>query len=99
MADDCPCPCVPDPVPQKQNAAVSLSAMKPGQTGVIDRADLPPADRAMLRAMGMRDHAKVVLCRMGEPCIVRVMGGCGCSSRIGLSRPLADKVFVGLDGA
>jgi len=71
--------------------------MKPGQSGVIDRADLPPGERAMLRAMGMRDQAKVVLCRIGEPCIVRVMGGCGCSSRIGLSRPLADKVFVGLD--
>ncbi len=78
---------------------VSLTAMKPGQCGVVDHADLPPSERALLRAMGVRDHARVVLCRLGEPCIVRVMGGCGCSSRIGLSRPLAERVFVGVDPA
>lgn len=74
---------------------VCLTQLRPGQTGTISGCNLPDDDRDLLRAMGLRDHAKVVLCRLGEPCIVRVMGGCGCSSRIGLSRPLADRVFVG----
>lgn len=72
-----------------------LSEMKPGQGGTILRTELPEDEKALLRAMGMRDNARIVLCRLGEPCIVRVMGGCGCSFRIGLSRPLADKVMIG----
>lgn len=74
---------------------MSLSQMKPGDSGCIVGADLPEGDRAYLRAMGLRDNARITVCRLGEPCIVRVMGGCGCSFRIGLARPLADKVFVG----
>ncbi len=73
---------------------VPLTQLQPGQCGTIDSCTLPEDDRDLLRAMGLRDHAKVVLCRLGEPCIVRVMGGCGCSSRIGLSRPLAERVMV-----
>lgn len=74
---------------------VALSTMKPGDHGTIVRTELPEGERALLRAMGMRDNARIVLCRLGEPCIVRVMGGCGCSFRIGLAKPLADKVMVG----
>lgn len=74
---------------------VALTTLKPGEKGAIVRTDLPEDEKALLRAMGMRDHARIVLCRLGEPCIVRVMGGCGCSFRIGLAKPLAEKVFVG----
>lgn len=49
---------------------------------------------AELRAMGLRAQVRVVLCRAGEPCIVRVLGACGCESRIGLAKPLADQVLV-----
>lgn len=72
-----------------------LTQLKAGDQGTVRHCELPEEDRELLSAMGLRDHAKVVLCRLGEPCIVRVMGGCGCSSRIGLSRPLADRVFIG----
>ena len=78
-----------------EGRCVRLSGMKPGQGGTILRTELPDDEKALLRAMGMRDNARIVLCRLGEPCIVRVMGGCGCSFRIGLSRPLADKVMIG----
>jgi len=74
---------------------VALTTLKLGQTGAIVRTDLPEDEKALLRAMGMRNNARIVLCRLGEPCIVRVMGGCGCSFRIGLAKPLADKVIVG----
>lgn len=73
---------------------ISLSQLKPGQSGTVCGSELAPGDRRLLSAMGLRDRAKVVLCRLGEPCIVRVMGGCNCSSRIGLARPLADRVFI-----
>lgn len=77
-----------------EGAPVPLTQLRPGQCATIDSCTLPEDDRDLLRAMGLRDQAKVVLCRLGEPCIVRVMGGCGCSSRIGLSRPLAERVMV-----
>lgn len=71
-----------------------LTQLQPGECGTVEGCSLPPADRKLLSAMGLRDRATIVLCRLGEPCIVRVMGGCGCSSRIGLARPLAEQVFV-----
>ncbi|MBL8746704.1 MAG: ferrous iron transport protein A [Phycisphaerae bacterium] len=73
---------------------VSLSQLKPGESGTVCGSELNAGDRRLLSAMGLRERATVVLCRLGEPCIVRVMGGCNCSSRIGLARPLADRVFV-----
>lgn len=74
--------------------ATSLTALKPGQSGVVVDAAMDADDAAQLRAMGLRPNARVVLCRSGEPCIVRVLGACGCESRIGLARPLAERVMV-----
>jgi Fe2+ transport system protein FeoA len=71
-----------------------LTQLRPGEQGTICGSGLSDPDRRLLSAMGLRDHARVVLCRLGEPCIVRVMGGCGCASRIGLSMPLASRVLV-----
>lgn len=71
-----------------------LTQLRKGQTGTVCGSDLSPGDRRLLTAMGLRHDAEVVLCRLGEPCIVRVMGGCSCSSRIGLARPLAERVYV-----
>jgi len=75
-----------------------------GQTGVVCEHRLDPADAAWLRAMGLRPNARVRVCRRGEPCIVEVLptaGGDGdgcaladCCCRIGLARPLADRVMV-----
>lgn len=74
--------------------ATRLTALKPGQSGVVVDAAMDADDAAQLRAMGLRPNARVVLCRSGEPCIVRVLGACGCESRIGLARPLAERVMV-----
>ncbi len=73
---------------------IPLSQLRPGETARVCGSSLNAGDRRLLSAMGLRDDAAVTLCRMGEPCIVRVMGGCNCSSRIGLARPLADRLFV-----
>lgn len=83
---------------------VALTRLRRGQSGVICESKLAPDDAALLRAMGMCTSATVRLCRVGEPCIVAVGGvsaehcGCGGSCRIGLSRPLAERIFVTVVG-
>lgn len=68
---------------------VRLSALKPGRTARMHKADLAPQDCAMLRALGMTDRCVLRICKVGEPCIVQVQ-----STRIGLSRAVADGIFV-----
>jgi Fe2+ transport system protein FeoA len=43
----------------------------------------------MLRALGMTDDCTLRICKVGEPCIVQVQ-----STRIGLSRSVADGILV-----
>lgn len=76
---------------------IPLTQLRVGQRGVVSDVDLE--DRAVLSAMGLSERAQVKLCRMGEPCIVAV--GCACSPgacRIGLSRKIADRVYVTTEG-
>ena len=88
-ADGCPSP------------LVSLNQLKPGQTGVVVESRLGVQDAALLGAMGLRCSATIKVCRVGEPCIVSIIGGgSGCSHaaagscRIGLARPLAEQIMV-----
>jgi len=74
--------------------AVAIAEAKPGQTGVVCHTGLDEHDAAMLRAMGLRPRSRVRICRVGEPCIVEVLGASGCACRIGLSRPLARRVMI-----
>ena len=78
--------------------ARSLTEMSVGSEGIVCETCLDPRDAAMLRAMGLRPRSRVRVCRLGDPCIVEVMpntpGGCGC--RIGLARPLAARVMIGI---
>ncbi|MBL0869120.1 MAG: ferrous iron transport protein A [Phycisphaerales bacterium] len=89
--------------------AVALSALKTGQTGVIADSNLSEDDGKLLRAMGLAPGRRVVMCRTGEPCIVAVVSGhhhasnpgadaqgCRCAARIGLARPLAEKIMVSM---
>lgn len=80
---------------------ITLMQMRVGDIGVIQEKRLDDGDRAMLRAMGLECNATVKLCRAGEPCIVAVMSGGqaggrmgGDCCRIGLARPLAEKILV-----
>lgn len=75
-------------------AGVALASMRRGQEGVIRYADLGKGDVALLGAMGLRCDARVRLCRAGEPCIVAVCTGGRSECRIGLARPLAEKIMV-----
>ena len=82
---------------------VSLTSLQAGQMATVFQTCLDPSDAALLRAMGLRPAARIRVCRLGEPCIVEVMSGSescgrpgGCACRIGLARPLAERVMVGL---
>ena len=77
--------------------SISLSQLKPGQCGVVREAGVGEADAALLGAMGLCCNAKVRLCRAGEPCIVAITTGRGAGCRIGLARPLAEKIIVDVD--
>lgn len=76
---------------------VSLAQLPAGGSGVICESRLEAQEAALLRAMGLVPRARVTVCRLGEPCIVAVMGGCGGEGggcRIGLARSLAARIFV-----
>lgn len=81
-----PDPCSSVPVP--------LTQLDRGRVGVIRRASLSPGDAALLSAMGLCCNARVRLCRLGQPCIVAVLSGRGAECRIGLARPLAERIHV-----
>ena len=74
-------PAGPRPVP--------LSDLAAGRIVRLHNADLSPQDCALLRALGMTDHCMLRICKVGEPCIVQIQ-----STRIGLSRAVADGIMV-----
>jgi hypothetical protein len=78
-------------------SAISLHQLRPGQSGKVRTSDLPDADVALLGAMGLCCNATVRMCRAGEPCIVAVMTGGRASCRIGLAKPLAERIQIDLD--
>ncbi len=91
-----------------QSAAIAppvpLTTLRPGQTAVIAEARLDADDAALLSAMGLADHTRIKLCRLGEPCVVALGGEsggadsrhCHCNGhcRIGLARTMAERIFV-----
>ena len=68
---------------------IRLSSPEPGRVARLHTAELPPQDCALLRALGMTDRCMLRICKVGEPCIVEVQ-----STRIGLSRSVADGILV-----
>jgi len=76
----------------KTSRIVPLTQLKRGERGVITEARTDDDSRALLGAMGLRVNEPIRLCRHGEPCIV-LTGACE-SCRIGLTRKLADRVYV-----
>jgi len=74
-----------------------LSSLRAGQHGLVVASRVEGVDAPILRAMGLTEGAIVRICRAGEPTIVALLchRGCHCaSSRVGLSRALADRVLV-----
>ena len=80
---------LPQPYPSAVASPIRLSDLSAGQVVRLHGSDLAPQDCAMLRALGMTDHCLLRICKVGESCIVEVR-----STRIGLSRSVADGIFV-----
>ncbi len=87
----------PAPASECQGRRVRLTRLRVGETGRVCGGRLEDEDKDMLRALGLRPDALVKLTRTGEPCIVQVLGPHGCSCRIGLARPLAERVIVSVE--
>jgi Fe2+ transport system protein FeoA len=49
-------------------------------------------DQELLSAMGLTDHCRLRICRVGEPCIIQVA-----ATRLGLSSVMAGKIMVNPD--
>lgn len=90
--------------------SIPLTQLRIGQAATVRSIDMDPKDASMLRAMGLRVNARVRICRLGEPCIIELLGGsaasmestadcprgASCTCRLGLARPLAQRVMVGV---
>lgn len=70
-------------------ACVSLTQLGRGRCATFYKADLRCEDCDMLNAMGMTDRCQLRICKTGDPWIVQVK-----STRIGLSKSLAQRIFV-----
>lgn len=85
--------------------SVALSTLREGDRATVASVGVVGEDERLLTSMGLGIGAEVLVCRVGEPCIVAVLSRCGskeagstpagsCSCRIGLARALASQVRV-----
>jgi len=78
----------PHPAIARSTTTVPLLDLAPGTVAVL-RQVLDRQSRAVLRSLGLTDGARLRICRVGDPCIIQVR-----STRIGLSRTVAQSVYV-----
>jgi Fe2+ transport system protein FeoA len=76
-------------MPATSTAPVPLSDLRVGATARFHDAKLDTDMTRFLRAIGLTRTSEFRICKNGEPCIVQVR-----STRIGLSRALAGRIFV-----
>ena len=86
-----------------QSTITQLTSLRAGQRAVIRETRLEADDAALLRAMGLCLNATVRVFRIGEPCVLAVGGvnancRCGGMCRVGLARPLAERILVEVVG-
>lgn len=82
-----------------ESNAIPLTQLSRGQSARVLRTQADADDCSMLRAMGLRPEVSIQMCRLGEPCIVSLMGDCGGGCRIGLAKDIASRVMVEVDAA
>lgn len=68
---------------------VALSALPAGRTGRLHETSLDEQSVGLLRALGLAPAEVFRLTKAGEPCILEVG-----STRIGVSRQVASRIFV-----
>jgi Fe2+ transport system protein FeoA len=68
---------------------VRLCDLRVGDSARLHRTEVDVATAQFLRAIGLTHASEIRLCKNGDPCIIQVR-----STRIGLSRAVARRVFV-----
>ena len=68
--------------------SVPLATVASGTLARLDGVDAPEC-RALLRSLGLTTSCLLRICKAGDPCIIQVR-----ATRIGLSRAVADRVYV-----
>jgi Fe2+ transport system protein FeoA len=68
---------------------IPLTKLSVGTTAHVHTADVDPPTAQFLCAVGLTGTCAFRLCKAGEPCIIQVR-----STRIGLSRHVADRILV-----
>jgi Fe2+ transport system protein FeoA len=86
-------PTPPAPARPRGTPAVPLTAVRPGAVSTLHEVR-DAESRPFLRALGLTDACRIRLCKTGDPCIVQVR-----TIRIGLSRVVAEQLYVVPDGA
>jgi Fe2+ transport system protein FeoA len=69
--------------------SLCLTEVPPGTTVTLREARVDAATRGFLRSLGLTDRSPLRVCQHGDPCIIQVR-----STRIGLSRSVAGRIFV-----
>jgi Fe2+ transport system protein FeoA len=81
------------PPPAGLRPSVPLTAVAAGTLATLDEIRVPEC-RALLRSLGLTSSCLLRICQTGDPCIVQVR-----ATRIGLSRAVAQHVYVRAVGA
>ena len=80
-------------LPETVSASVPLTSLKVGDSAVLCEV-CDARVYSLLRSLGLTGGGHFRVSRTGDPCIIQVR-----STRIGLSKAVADSVFVTADGA
>ncbi len=81
------------PAAAPRPGACLLTDLQPGDVGRLQAAELAPADRDLLEALGLGGSSRLRLCKAGDPWIVQVRG-----TRIGLADAVARRLQVVPEG-
>ncbi len=83
--------------PSNRTKSAFLGQLRTGQVATVRDTNNMPEQADLLRAMGLRPHARISVSRTGSPYVV-IIGKQGDCCRIGLPKEVADHVAVEVDG-
>ena len=72
--------------------SVPLTTLRNGCCATVHHREMSGDDCELLSAMGLTDHCRLRVCRIGEPCIIQVA-----ATRLGLSSSMARQIMVNPD--
>jgi len=84
-------PVMTEPTPTPEPVRLPLTQLRRGDRAMVSASSLTDDDKAVLRAMGLDEHATFTVCRAGSggPCIIQVD-----AMRLGLSPDLARRILT-----